>query len=288
MKTKSKKQKGRRILAVLAFLLAVFLTWVIWSNYAPVSTRYKFTSDRLPKEFSGFTLVQISDLHNASFGNENEKLLELIRDAEPDMIVITGDMIDSYRTHTDVALRFAEDALEIAPCCYVPGNHESRIETYPAFRESLTALGVTVLEDETVTLRYDDAFITLIGVADPSFSEQADCKSDADIMTSKLAALSDKNDGFTLLLSHRPELFEVYASKGIDLALCGHAHGGQIRLPFVGGVIAPNQGFFPKFDAGEFTENGCTMIVSRGIGSSVLRLRVNNRPEVVIIELASE
>ena len=103
-------------------------------------------------------------------------------------------------------------------------------------------------------------------------------------METKLSQVNISN-GFTILLSHRPECFNVYQNKNIDLVLSGHAHGGQFRLPFLGGVIAPNQGLFPKYDAGIYTENGTTMIVSRGIGNSIIPVRINNRPEIVIIEL---
>ena len=104
-------------------------------------------------------------------------------------------------------------------------------------------------------------------------------------MNTKLEELHTEQDRFTILLSHRPELFETYVDHDLDLVLSGHAHGGQFRLPFVGGLVAPNQGFFPEYDAGLYSMNHTNMIVSRGIGNSILPFRFNNRPEVIIIEL---
>ena len=149
-------------------------------------------------------------------------------------------------------------------------------------------LGVVVLEDEGVELEQSGEIITLLGVNDPSFQTDYLLGDDETLMQGKLQELVSDYDGYTVLLSHRPELFEVYAESGADLVLSGHAHGGQFRLPFVGGLIAPNQGFFPQYDAGLYTEENTNMIVSRGIGNSLLPFRINNRPEVILIELRSQ
>ena len=107
-------------------------------------------------------------------------------------------------------------------------------------------------------------------------------------MDTKLEELHTEDDVFTILLSHRPELFDIYADHGMDLILSGHAHGGQFRLPFIGGLVAPNQGLFPEYDAGIYTEGNTNMLVSRGVGNSILPFRINNRPEVILIELQAE
>ena len=148
---------------------------------------------------------------------------------------------------------------------------------------SLQNTGITVLQDEAIELNYGDECIQLIGLNDPDFSERDSFLSES-ILEAKLSQVNI-SDGFTILLSHRPEYFNVYQNKNIDLVLSGHAHGGQFRLPLGGGVIAPGQGLFPKYDAGIYTENGTTMIVSRGIGNSIIPVRINNPPEIVIIEL---
>lgn len=281
------KAKKKRVLS--AILVIVLLTglaaWIAWGNTALELNRRAIVSRKLPAAFDGYRIAQVSDLHNAEMGEKNERLLALLQEAEPDIIVITGDLIDSRRTDTAVALEFAEQAVEIAPCYYVTGNHEARVEEYAALRAGLTELGVTVLENAQLLLSRGEDTIALLGIDDPSF--QADYLSgDSEAVAAQaLAALEIEHDRYNILLSHRPELLSVYAQSGVDLVLSGHAHGGQIRLPFIGGLYAPNQGLFPKYDAGMYTEGGTTMLVSRGIGNSLFPFRVNDRPEVLLIEL---
>ena len=277
---KNRKHK----LAVLLILLGMIF-WLLWANRALEQTSYTISSGKLPDAFDGFRIVHISDLHNAEFGQDNEKLLKMIAKAQPDLIAITGDLIDSRRTDMDIALRFAEEAVKIAPCYYVTGNHESRLDDYDELRAGLRIRGVTVLEDACVNLERDGAFVTLLGVDDPVFSSAYSTEEGNELMNEKLPELLQGSAPFTILLSHRPELLDAYVQHGLGLVLTGHAHGGQVRLPWLGGLYLPGEGFFPELDAGMFAENGTTMIISRGIGNSVIPLRVNNRPEVVVIEL---
>jgi hypothetical protein len=146
--------------------------------------------------------------------------------------------------------------------------------------------GVIVLEDEAIPLERNGETITLLGLADPDFTVKGDMFGEVPAMVStKLKNLIGDESGYTILLSHRPELLETYVNCGIDLVFAGHAHGGQFRLPFIGGLVAPNQGLFPKYDAGLYTDGGTSMVVSRGIGNSIIPLRFNNRPEIVLVEL---
>ena len=264
---------------------AILAGWLLWGNASPMTSAVAVTSDRLPEGFEGFRIAQVSDFHNAKFGRENEKLLSMLRSARPDVILLTGDLIDCRNLDIPVALSFVREAVEIAPCYYATGNHESRIEEFPQLQEGLESAGVTVLRNETTVLERKGDRITLLGVDDPAFVVDyitGDCRP---VMTEALTELMAEEEGYTILMSHRPEWFSLYRDFGVDLTFSGHAHGGQFRLPFIGGVIAPNQGFFPKYDAGMFTENDCTMIVSRGLGASIIPLRINNRPELVVAEL---
>lgn len=283
-----KKRKGLVIVCVLAVLLAVFVIWTAWGNQALMVNTYRITSSNLPKAFDGFHIAQISDLHNCQMGKNNEKLLSMLRAEAPDIIVITGDMIDSRQTDVDIALHLARELVQIAPCYYVSGNHEARVSEYDSLKAGLVELGVTVLENAKVTIESSGEKMTLAGVVDPSFKTDYLKGDDTAIMGSILTELLDEEDGYTILLSHRPELFEVYAQHTVDLVFSGHAHGGQFRIPFVGGLIAPNQGLFPKYDAGIYEEGNTTMVVSRGIGNSIVPFRINNRPEIVLVELASQ
>ena len=221
-------------------------------------------------------------------GEDNEKLLSMLRSAEPEMIAITGDLIDSRNTNVEIALEFAKEAMKVAPCYYVTGNHEARVSEYDELKEGLTELAVVVLEDECIELEQDSEHIVLIGVDDPSFDTNYLFGDAETVMESKLQDLNGEDDSYTVLLSHRPELFDVYVESGVDLILSGHAHGGQFRLPFVGGLVAPNQGFFPEYDGGLYTEKNTNMLISRGVGNSILPFRINNRPEVILIELQVE
>ena len=282
----SAKKKRRIILSsCLIAVLLILVAWTVWGNTALELNTYTVSSKRLPVAFDGYRIAHISDLHNAQMGNENENILSLLKMAHPDIIAITGDIIDSRNTKTEVAIRFAKEAMKIAPCYYVSGNHEARVSEYDELKRSLTELGVIVLEDESLELGRSGEAITLLGVDDPSFHTDYLFGDSASVMRYKLQKLTDEKDTYTVLLSHRPELFDVYKEYNIDLVLSGHAHGGQFRFLLVGGLVAPNQGLFPKYDAGLYTEQGTNMIVSRGIGNSILPFRFNNRPEVILIEL---
>ena len=276
------------MLAVVAAVLLALIIWTVWGNTALELNTYTISSDILPEAFDGYRIAHISDLHNAEMGKDNEKLLDMLRETEPDIIAITGDIIDSRNTNIDIALQFTKAAMEIAPCYYVTGNHEARISKYDELKAGMEAAGVVVLEDEKTKISLEGGEITLIGVNDPSYQTDYLFGDAEAVMQSKLQEISDAENEFTILLSHRPELFEIYADNNMDLILSGHAHGGQFRLPFVGGLVAPNQGLFPKYDAGLYTEENTNMIVSRGIGNSILPFRFNNRPEVILIELESE
>ena len=277
----------KKTICILSGILLILIVWTAWGNAALELNTYTISSRGLPDAFDGYRIAQVSDLHNAEFGDRNQRLLEMLREAEPDMIAITGDLIDSRKTNIAVALAFAEEAVKFAPCYYVSGNHEARVSEYQDLKTGLEAAGVTVLDDARVEIEISGKSITIIGVNDPSFLADY-LTSDAAVMDRKLSELSSEDASFTILLSHRPELFDTYAAHDMDLVLTGHAHGGQFRLPLIGGLIAPNQGLFPKYDDGLYSEGNTNMIVSRGLGNSIIPFRFNNRPEVVLIELKSQ
>ena len=276
------------MLAVAAAVLVALVIWIAWGNTALELNTYTVSSAKLPQSFDGYRIAHVSDLHNAEMGKDNEKLLTILRDADPDMIAITGDLIDSRSTNVEIALNFIREAVKIAPCYYVTGNHEARVNEYDELKSGMEAAGVIVLEDARTEISLEGKTITLIGVNDPSYQTDYLFGDSETVMNTKLEDLHTGNDGFTLLLSHRPELFDTYVDQDVDLVLSGHAHGGQFRLPFIGGLVAPNQGLFPEYDAGIYTEGNTNMLVSRGVGNSILPFRINNRPEVILIELQAE
>ena len=280
-----KRNKKRVILIVTVVLLVGLCGWTIWGNTALEINEYEIMSDKIPEAFTGFRIAQVSDMHNAEFGEGNEKLIELLSQTDPDIIVITGDLIDSRHTDIEIALDFARQAIKLAPVYYVSGNHEARVREYEDLKMSLVEAGVIVLEDQKVQITREGKSISILGIDDPSFQEDYLFGDAASVTSSALSELQNESDGYTVLLAHRPELFETYVDAGVNLVFSGHAHGGQFRLPFVGGLVAPNQGFFPKYDAGLFSEGSTTMIVSRGVGNSIIPIRFNNRPEIVVAEL---
>lgn len=253
--------------------------WLLVNNKNIETVTYDIVSDRLPSAFDGFRIAHISDLHNEEMGPQNADLLQLLQQAEPDIIAVTGDLLDCRTPDTAVALAFLEQALQIAPVYYVTGNHEGALfDIYPSFEAELVRMGVSVLHGETVLLTREGSTLCIAGTDDPNINEN---------MENELQTLlgGQNKNSFTVLLSHRPELFEKYCSAQADLVLTGHAHGGQVRLPFLGGLYAPGQGILPTYDAGLFTQDSTHMIVSRGIGNSLFPLRVNNRPELPVAVL---
>lgn len=267
-----KRKKLLIVLSAVAVLLVALLIWTIWANTALELTTYTIVDPEIPEPFDGFRIAHISDLHNAEMGLGNEKLLQMLAEAQPNIIVITGDMVDARHTDVDVALLFASEAVKIAPCYYITGNHEMDLskEDYAKLTEGLTKRGVTMLLDDEVWFTYVGQTICLVG---HGWGD-----------TQNVGELTDF-DGYKILLSHQPEDFDNYVDAGYDLVLSGHSHGGQFRLPFIGGLYAPGQGLFPEYDGGLYSKGDTTMVVSRGIGNSSFPLRFNNRPELVLIEL---
>ena len=272
-----------KILLSLCILLCL-CGWVAWGNTALEINEYTIKSERLPSAFSGFRIAQVSDLHNATFGENNEKLLKKLESAQPHVIVLTGDLIDSRRTNIEVSARFASACTKLAPTYYVSGNHESR-GGYAQLKDGLLASGVTVLENQETFMEKDGERIRLIGVVDPDFRKNV-YQTDTAYMQETLSAFSWGAE-YTVLLSQRPELFDSYVEVGADLVFSGHAHGGQFRIPFLGGLFAPDQGFLPKYDAGLYQQSQTSMFVSRGIGNSLFPFRVNNRPEIIVVTLSN-
>ena len=279
--------KRRRIIlfCVLSLFFASCISlfsWVKHNDNRIERTQYTLASARLPAAFNGFRIAQVSDLHNDTLGDGHESLLSLLREAQPDMIAVTGDLIDSRTPDTEIALQFIQKALQIAPVYYVTGNHEIALYTlYPQFERELRNAGVAVLNNETVLLEQDGQSIALAGLSDPN----------TETLTSeeRIAFMRENTrQYYTVVLSHRPELFDEYCTAEADAVLTGHAHGGQFRLPFVGGLYAPGQGLLPQYDAGLFTSGSTDMIVSRGLGNSLFPFRVNNRPELAVIELKTD
>lgn len=258
----------RIVLAVLVLGLTTLVVWNSWLNAKPVLNVISIQNRYIPSAFDGYRIAHISDFHSAE--RMTDSVIELLKEAKPDIICITGDLMDCRDKKPDVALAFVEKAMDIAQCYYVTGNHELRLSAKlrDILFEGMADRGVILLDKEI--FERDDSKIALFG----NFFGDA-----------KEEEYMPGFDGFKILLSHYPEDIDYYVTAKYDLVLSGHAHGGQFRLPFVGGLYAPGQGIFPKYDAGLYSQGNTDLVVSRGIGNSLFPVRFNNPPEVVLVEL---
>ncbi len=272
----------------LAVLAALLLAGNAWANARVWNARVEIRDEKIPAAFDGFVLCQVSDVHNEARGEGNAALLRALREAAPDLICITGDFLDSRRTDLDFALELAGQLAEIAPAVYVTGNHEARLMDLSALEAGLAARGVRVLRDGWMPLARGGEEIALLGLDDPGFAAGEDwtLAEGLDQTQARLSALlAQAGDRFSLVLSHRPELLPAYADAGADLVLSGHAHGGQVRLPGIGGLFAPGQGILPRLTSGVHARGETRLVVSRGLGNSAFPLRVFNPPEIVTVTL---
>ena len=273
--------KKKHWILTFVFIVVILLVVYAWfENNTIVINKISYINDKIPIEFDGFVIAQVSDLHNKRFGKNQKRLIEKLKSINPDIIVITGDIIDRRTYNLDIALDFVREANDIAPMYYVSGNHEAASGKYLEIRNGLMQLGVSVMDNEILDIEKNDSIIKLIGIKDPIFLRSDNLGENADFMEA-----TKTFDEFKILLSHRPELLDWYAVYNIDLVFTGHAHGGQINIPFIGPLFAPQQGFFPEYVSGSYVFDNTTMIVSRGLGNSLLPLRINNKPEIVVVTL---
>lgn len=282
MRVKSKKLKI--VLTIIIFFLGSII-FCIYENNSIVITKSNFSSKKITSDFEGFTIAQISDLHNKLFGNDQAKILNKLKSISPDIIVVTGDLIDRRKYNLDIAMTFISGAVKIAPVYYVSGNHEAWSGNFPLIKKRLVEAGVNVLDDIAVELTKGKTSINIVGLSDPDFLTSDYIEGTNTSKTIEQLKQWSMGKNFKILLSHRPELIDLYSENSMDLVFTGHAHGGQIRIPFIGGLIAPDQGIFPKYSSGSYSKDSTTMFVSRGLGNSIFPVRVFNRPEIVVVTL---
>ena len=274
-----KKKRMYFWMVTMLFLAAFF--W--WQNNGLMVTEYECILPEEHNSLDGVRIVQLSDLHSKIFGGRLEQILV---QAKPDVVLLTGDLVDRRDTDFTDAVGVARAAAELAPTYYAPGNHEAslnQVGRYEVLKNALTQVGVRVLENQAEPLEISSETIRLIGLLDPAFYD-ANLEGAKLVLSAELTQLTDA-ETLDVVLGHRPILLEAYDAGGSDLVFSGHAHGGQIRLPFVGGLFAPDEWFFPEYTNGIHQCNGTTQIISRGLGNSVAPLRIFNRPELVVVTL---
>lgn len=262
------------------------LLFLYEQNNRIVISKHRVKVKNFPSSFNGFKILHISDLHNKTFGKRQVNLLKKMLALQPDIIIITGDIIDRRRTDFEPVHHLLVGISQY-PVYYVPGNHEAWSTHYVQLKQLLVDHGVEVLENAEKRIVRDEQAVFLYGLKDPGFYSKVDHKfKHREILDTHL---NNWNlEGFSILLSHRPEYFDVYAAKGIDISFSGHAHGGQIRFPFIGAIMAPHQGFFPKYSAGMYQISNSRLFLSRGLGNSLFPFRIFNHPELILVTLESK
>jgi uncharacterized protein len=275
--------KLKTILLAACILIVIFLFLYIQNNLITV-TKIELPLKNLPQGFNGYRIVQISDLQNKVFGNGNDILVYKIKNSNPDLIVITGDLIDAAKYNEEAILEFIDDINHIAPIYFITGNHEMYGNYMLKLEPKLNEKNIKILRNSSENIERNGDTITLIGIDDPIETQASKNHITSEKLVQELGKTLSIRDAsnFKILLSHRPEFFSLYAKNNIDLTFAGHAHGGQVRLPFIGGLYAPGQGFFPKYTSGKYELNNSTMIVSRGLGNSSIPQRILNQPEIII------
>ena len=272
-------RRFKTALLVFALLLVLAAGSVLDSRYHLQLTEYTLFFPKLPESFDGCKVVQLSDLHGMRFGAENRRLVELVRQQEPDIIVLTGDIAGK-----DGALDNVEPLLSgiegLAPTYYVNGNHEWADGCVEEIEALMKSHGVTCLSNEIELLYRGEDSIAIVGAEDPN--GRADMIKPWGLSL-RLGELY--SDHFSLWLAHRNDYIQMYSDIGTDLILCGHGHGGIVRLPFVGGLLNVNRSFGAEYESGVYSTPHFQMVVSRGLGNSIPVPRLFNRPELVAVTL---
>jgi len=272
----------KKMLKKWVFFLLILLSlgvFVYYQNNHIVVTRISLGSAQAGH---CIRIIHLSDLQCKNFGDNQRLLINIIKSLRPDLIVFTGDLVDAYHYDEQYWRSLAFQLPMIAPVYFVSGNHEWWKGNFKEVEQTLTQYGVHVLRNEAVEFSIKNRQFRLVGIDDP---EAYSGNSKIYLDTLNWLCQEPPPNVFTILLAHRPEYFQNYDQFGFNLVFAGHAHGGQFRIPFIGGILAPNQGFLPKYSAGLYIGKKVKMIVSRGLGNSIFPLRLFNYPEIVVAEI---
>lgn len=277
------------ILTVLIALLCFFLLIMYYDCNRFVTTEYEIKSEKITREC---TFVLLSDLHSKSFGEQNEKLIRKIEELSPDGILAAGDMLTSHRGEKyQTAANLLGRLKEKYPVYYGMGNHEHRMALYPdefnnlyeTYTESLKQSGIEPLINESVELPFANISICGLQLDRCYYRKFRIYPMPGTYLADMLGEA--KRDKFQILIAHNPDYFENYAEWGADLVVSGHVHGGLMRLPVLGGVVSPKLTLFPKYDGGRYEKENSVMILSRGLGTHTLPIRIFNPGELAVIRL---
>lgn len=279
-----KSQRNRQKHVVTKLITAAALvtaTLLADSRYRIVNSHISLKYDTLPREFDGFKIIHLTDLHMKSYGKNNHKVLDIIKSEKPDIIVITGDFINRkskgcYGGQTEKLRPLMQNIAKIAPCYFVCGNHEWSSCEILKFTDMIRDTGIKYLENEYVRIERNGEYIIIAGVVDRKGSKDKIKPNElVDIIKNKYP------DDFIIFLGHRNDWIEKYPDLPVNIIFSGHAHGGVIRLPIIGGIIGTNISLFPQYDAGLYNEGKYDLIISRGLGGDEPIPRFMNNPEII-------
>ena len=282
-----KRRRRRRTLlwlVILAVAVLAGIQWFRWQCWGVETNITQVELSGLPTEFDGLRIAHLSDLHGHEYGENSEMLIAMVAEQQPDIIVLTGDLIDQENQLVMIPA-LAKGLAAIAPTYYITGNHEWSLGTsvVKTLKALLEDCGVTVLSNQYEVLERNGAAVMLAGIDDPN--GYADQKTPEELY----AQIAEEQPGlFTILLAHRNDRFDQYAAAGYDLVLSGHAHGGIVRLPFTDGLLGTDRNLFPTRTAGIYTLGNSTLFVSRGLGNNTVPtkgFRLFNRPDLAVLEL---
>ena len=287
--------KNKKII-VLIFIALIFIGILICFVKKIDVTKYTISNEKIPEEFNGFKIVQLSDFHSQGYRNTTEDIINKVKHINPDIIVMTGDMVSWDMEDIDEVKVLIKSLVELYPIYYIDGNHEHLAEIlrpgkYVAFIEFMKELGVTTIKNDYIEIYKGDKSINLYGINLPLDGATGLYVNKFQLEKNYVEkTLPEANEEkFNILLAHTPTVIKPYSQWGADLVLCGHMHGGIVRIPFTNiGLLSPERTIFPKYAAGKFKVNGSIMIVNRGIGGSSFDLRLFTNPEITVITLKSK
>ena len=275
-----KKRKWVVLNCIVLFIILLF--WAFYNDL--VVKEYVIHSNKLNMDDS-VRIVLITDLHSHIYGENQTKIVSLIKRQKPDIIALAGDIADDVEPIAGTE-QFLAGIKGIAPIYYVTGNHEFWSNDIKNIKDTIRKYDITILENRYERIKIKNSYFIIGGVDDPDVVrfEKPDLNWQGE-MHLAFSELRDMPD-FKILLAHRPELIEIYKESSFDLVVSGHAHGGQVRIPFIlNGLYAPNQGWFPQYAGGAYHYGSLTHIVSRGISYNQRLPRIFNPPEVVVIDI---
>ena len=271
---------------IISSVLTIAVVTVIYGMYCSNTLEVRNYTIKSDKVNSPVRFVFISDLHCKEYGNKNSDLVAKIKEQNPDFIAVGGDIVNKYSADDHVMRELLPQIAEIAPTYCILGNHELALKDEIDFRNDIDSTGAKLLDNESVTLNINGEKILLGGMSDFPYYEYNAPDFDTPERYFWDEFKESSKDCYSILLHHQPEYLEsIMQDSNVDLVMCGHTHGGAIQIPFIGGVFAPNQGFFPKYDKGEFDLYYTKIIISAGLGDAYPVLRLNNCPEISVVKI---